>query len=122
MLEKALHTTLAAINVRTKMFKRKFGQHSTFNDYVQKLTSKMGLHNRAANQLKGHPLECYLYSPPRKSDLLYIQILVPHFPAIRCVVTAIYEVRRSNATKIQRALQYGHLDEILDIVHNAHTT
>ena len=37
---------------------------------------------------------------------------------------AIYEVRRNNTriTKIQRALQYGHLDGILDIVQNACTT
>ena len=62
VLEKALHhrhTTLAAINVRSKydrMFNRKFGQYSTFNDFVKKLTTKMGMHNQATNQLKAQML------------------------------------------------------------------
>ena len=68
--------------------------------------------------LQGHPLECYLSSPPCTSDLLFLRILAPHFPAIRRIVMAIYEVRRNNTriNEIEYALRYSHLDKILDIV------
>ena len=74
--------------------------------------------------LQGHPLNCYLSSPPCTSDLLYLRILAPHFPTIRSIVMAIYEVWRNNTRilEIERALQYGHLDKVLDIVQEARTT
>ena len=96
---------------------------TTTRRYIEHMDDCDNVQIRDAS-LQGHPLECYLYSPPCNSDFLYLRILATHFPAIRRVVMAIYEVRRNNTriTKIQRALQYGHLDEILDIVQNACTT
>ena len=70
---------------------------------------------RLDESLQGHPLECYLYSPPCASQFLYLRVLAPHFPAIRHIVMTIYEVRRY-------ALRYGHLDNILEIVKEARTT
>ena len=74
--------------------------------------------------LQGHPLQCYLYSPPCASELLYLRILAPHFPAIRRIVRTIYEVRSNDAkiTEIEKALRLGLLDKILEIVTDAQTT
>ena len=71
--------------------------------------------------LQGHPLECYLSSPPCASELLYLCILAPHFPAIRRIVMTIYEVWRYDRriTEIEYALRYCHLDKILEIVKEA---
>ena len=73
--------------------------------------------------LQGHPLECCLYSPPCASDFLYLQILAPHFPAIRRIVMNIYELWRNDTkiTEIETALQHGHLAKILEIVNEART-
>ena len=73
--------------------------------------------------LQGHPLECYLYSPPCASDFLYLRILAPHFPTIRRIVMTIYELRRNNTkiTEIETALWHGHLEKVLEIVNEALT-
>ena len=73
--------------------------------------------------LQGHPLECYLYSPPCASDFLYLRILAPHFPAIRRIVMNIYELRRNDTKiiEIETALQHGHLEKVLQIVNEART-
>ena len=73
--------------------------------------------------LQGHPLECYLYSPPCASDFLYLRILAPHFPAIRRIVMNIYELRRNDTKiiEIETALQHGHLEKVLEIVNEART-
>ena len=79
---------------------------------------------RLDESLQGHPLECYLSSPPCTSEFLYLRILAPHFPAIRRLVMAIYDVRRYDCriSEIEYALRYGHLDKILEIVKEACTT
>ena len=81
-------------------------------------------HNIRDASLHGHPLQCYLHSPPCTSDFLYLRILAPHFPAIRHIVKIIYEVQRNNGRiiEIENALRYGHLDKIQDIVKEAHST
>ena len=73
--------------------------------------------------LQGHPLECYLYSPPCASDFLYLQILAPHFPAICCIIMTIYELQRNNTKiiEIETALWHGHLEKVLEIVNEALT-
>jgi len=53
------HTTLAALHVcnkYNKMFKRKCGRSGTFTEYVERLTRKMGLHNKGAKLLKAQLL------------------------------------------------------------------
>ena len=74
--------------------------------------------------LQGHPLQCYLYLPPCASELLYLRILAPHFPAIRCIVRTIYEVRSNDAkiTEIEKGLQLGLLDKVIEIVTDVQTT
>lgn len=74
--------------------------------------------------LQGHPIQCYLFSLPCTSDLLYLRTLAPHFPAIRHIVMDIYEVQRNDAkiTEIHCALHHGHLEKILGILQMACTT
>lgn len=96
---------------------------NTTRQYIEHIDDCSNYNIRDAS-LQGHPLQCYLHSPPCTSDFLYLRILAPHFPAIRHIVKIIYEVRRNNGRiiKIENALRYGHLDKIQDIVKEAHST
>ena len=73
--------------------------------------------------LQGHPLECYLYSPPCALDFVYLQILAPHFPAIRRIVMNTCELQRNDTkiTEIETALHHGHLEKVLEIMNKVRT-
>ena len=96
---------------------------TTSRRYIRQMNDCSNDESRDAS-LQGHPLQCYLYSPPCASELLYLRILAPHFPAIRRIVRTIYEVRSNDAkiTEIEKALRLGLLDKILEIVTIAQTT
>ena len=96
---------------------------TTSRSYIRQMNDCSNDESRDVS-LQGHPLQCYLYSPPCASELLYLRILAPHFPAIRRIVRTIYEVRSNDAkiTEIEKALWLGLLDKILEIVTDAQTT
>ena len=74
--------------------------------------------------LQGHPLHCYIASPPCHSPLLYLRMLAPHFPDIRRVVQMLYEVRRHDRkiAEIEHALKCGDLEKISEIAEIAKTS
>ena len=71
--------------------------------------------------LQGHPLHCYMETPPCDSPLLYLRKLAPHYPDIRRVVQMLYEVRRHDRkiAEIEQALQLGQLEKLSEIADTA---
>ena len=70
-------TTLAALNVRNKynrLFKRRFGQSSTFSEYVDKLTRKIGLQNKAASILKAQLLDVHVYNSSASVNTILLHL------------------------------------------------
>ena len=70
---------------------------------------------------QGHPLVCYISSPPCQSPMLYLRMIAPHFPDIRRVVQMLYEVRRHDRkiSEIELALKCGNLEKITEITEIA---
>jgi len=67
--------------------------------------------------LQGHPLHCYMETPPCDSPLLYLRMLAPHYPNTRRVVQMLYEARRHDRmiAEIEQALQHRELEKLSEI-------